>query len=139
MRHRLYAHLTWTTLDRAPLISAKLAEFLTRFLPAMASQEYAGILAIGIVSTHVHLIVRLQPATDISRLVQRLKGGSAAIATREGHAGKGPRLRWAKGYNIESVSPRAIPQVLQYLNQQPLRHPDQVIPGWPPVAVEPVE
>jgi REP element-mobilizing transposase RayT len=66
MRHRLYVHLIWTTRERAPLISASIASFLTRFLPAIAAQEYAGMIAIGMVSTHVHMLVRLSPATDIS-------------------------------------------------------------------------
>jgi REP element-mobilizing transposase RayT len=35
------------------------------------------VLSLGIVRTHVHLLVRLHPTTSIPRPVQRLKGGSA--------------------------------------------------------------
>ncbi len=131
MRHRLYVHLTWTTRDRAPLITAALARFLSGFLPAIAAKERATLLALGMVTTHVHLLLRLDPATDIARLVQRLKGGSALLANRDGHAGEHRALRWAKGYNLESVSPRVVPDVGNYVLRQALRHPDQAIAGWP--------
>ncbi len=131
MRHRLYVHLTWTTRDREPLLTAGLACFLSRYLPAAASKEKATLLALGMVATHVHLLLRLDPAADMARLVQRLKGGSAFLATREGHAEPSRPLRWARGYSVESVSPRAVPDVVRYLERQPQRHPTQAIPGWP--------
>ncbi len=130
MRHRLYVHLIWTTRDRAPLITASVAGFLVRFLPAVADQERATLICLGMVTTHVHLLLRLEPVVDIARLVQRLKGASAALATREGHAATGHELRWAKGYNLESVSPSDVPAVLRYLQRQPERHPDEAIPDW---------
>ncbi len=134
MRHRLFVHLTWITRDRRPLIEVRRAEFLTRYLPCVARQERAEIWAMGIVSTHVHLLVRLHPATDISRLAQRFKGGSAVLADREGHGPRNQPLRWAKGYDVQSVSLRAIPDVRCYIEQQSRRHPDEAIPGWHPIA-----
>lgn len=84
MRHRLYGHIVWTSRDRVPLISASVAEFLSRFLPAIASQERCATLALGMVTTHVHLLPQLHPATVIPRLMQRLKGGSAMLILRDG-------------------------------------------------------
>ncbi len=49
--------------------------------------------------------------TDLTRLVQRLKGGSAAIAGKEPHSTSATLLRWAKGYSIHSISPRAVATV----------------------------
>jgi REP element-mobilizing transposase RayT len=126
MRHRLFVHLTWTTRERAPLLNQRQAVFLARFLPAVARQERAAPLALGMVRTHVHFLLRLDPATNISRLVQRLKGRSAVLAAREGH---GP-IRWARGYNLESVSPRAVAAVAGYVLSQAARHPHEAIPGW---------
>src|SRR6267143_3426551 len=39
-------------------------------------------------------------------------------------------LRWAKGYTLETVSPRTLEAVRQYLRTQPERHPEEAIPGW---------
>src|SRR3989440_6797518 len=80
MIDRIYCHIVWGTRDRAPLIDAGLARFLCAFLRGVAAQEHARILEIGMVRTHLHLLVRIRPTTDVSRLLQRLKGGSAMIA-----------------------------------------------------------
>jgi REP element-mobilizing transposase RayT len=63
MRHRLYAHVVWTTRDRAPLLDARMARFLWRFLRDVARQERAVVLGLGLVRTHVHLLLRLHPTT----------------------------------------------------------------------------
>ena len=130
MIDRIYCHIVWTTRDRVPLIDAGLAQFLCSFLRGVATQERARILEIGMVRTHVHLLVRTRPTTHLARLLQRLKGGSAAIAGKERHSTEDNRLRWAKGYSIHSVSPRSLAALRSYLRAQPTRHPDAGIPGW---------
>lgn len=130
MLDRIYFHVVWTTRDRLPLIDAGLARFLCGFLRAVAIQENARILEIGMVRTHVHLLVRARPTTNLSRLLQRLKGGSAAIAGKERHSTDGNCLRWARGYSIHSVNPRGIPAAREYLRAQGKHHPDEVVPGW---------
>lgn len=131
MRDRLYVHVVWITRDREPTIDARVATFLARYLRAVARQERAGFHALGMVRTHVHLLLQLHPTTNISRLLQRLKGGSSVLANREGHAGTRP-LRWAKGYDIESVSPRALGAARAYVLGQAKHHPQDAIPGWDP-------
>jgi putative transposase len=130
MQHRIYYHLVWTTRDRAPLIDARLAVFLCRFLRAMGYAERAAVLEIGMVRTHVHVLVVAHPLTNIPRLLQRMKGGSAAIAVREGHASRARPLRWAPGYHIETVSPRLVPRVRAYVRGQPNHHAEEAIDGW---------
>ena len=128
MFHRLYVHLTWTTRDRAPLIDLTLARFLTQFLRRVGAQERTRVLEIGMVSDHVHLLARLHPTTEIPRLLQRMKGGSAVLGVTPtpGHTG----LRWAKGYSIHSVNPKQLGDVRAYLRDQPRHHPHLAIAGW---------
>ncbi len=128
MRHRLYVHVVWTTLDRARSIGVGVAQFLTRYLPAGVKQERGTLLALGIVRTHVHVLAHVHPEARLPRMVQRLKGGSAALAGRERHGRA--KLRWAKGYNIESVSPRALSQARSYVAAQADHHPEDAIEGW---------
>ncbi len=130
MRHRLYYHVVWATRGRLPLLNAALASFLCHYLRSIARQERAHVLEVGIVTTHLHVLARADPQTTLSRLVQRFKGGSAhqANVERLGHEADG--LRWAKGYTLETVSPRALEAVRQYLRTQPERHPEEAIPGW---------
>lgn len=130
VRDRIFCHIIWTTRDRAPLLDAGLATFLCRFLRSVALQERAHILEIGMVATHVHILIRLSPVTSIPKLMQRLKGASSVIAGRERHSTTGAELLWNKGYSIQSVSPRSLIAVRGYLRSQPRRHPREAIPAW---------
>jgi putative transposase len=130
MRARCYIHLVWTTRGRAPMIDAPRARFLSRFLLAIAREERADLLAFGAVTTHVHLLVRIIPVTIVPRMVQRMKGGSAHLAGKEGIGEISLPLLWDPGYNIETVSPRARDLVARYVLGQERRHPEEAIPGW---------
>ncbi|MGH7546587.1 MAG: IS200/IS605 family transposase [Gemmatimonadales bacterium] len=119
---RLYTHLTWTTLQRQPLINPQAARFLRRFLPREADRHGARVLGVGIVADHVHIVLRLPPTINIPRLVQSLKGASARLANREGLMPRAP-LRWAEGYDLRSVGVRQLRAVIQYVGNQAMRHP----------------
>ena len=133
MRHRIFIHVIWTTRDRLPLIDAEVAEYLGANFPIIARQERANVLDVGIVRTHVHLLVRLHPTTSITRLLQRIKGGTAAGVNKRCPT---MDLRWAKGYNVDSVSQRALNAVGSYVREQHLHHPREAIDGWPEHGVD---
>lgn len=128
MYHRLYVHIVWTTRRREPTLDCQAATFLAGFLPAVAHQERSRLIGFGAVRTHVHLLVQLHPTTNLPRLVQRLKGGSAVLSNREGHGRSA--IRWAKGYSVLSVGVRALDAAHRYVAAQAARHPDEAIPGW---------
>ena len=123
---RLYVHLTWTTLQRQPLINRDVVAFLRRFLPREAQRHGGRLLAAGIVGDHVHLVLRLPPVTNIPRMVQGFKGASARIANRDGLMPRAP-LRWAEGYDLRSVGVRQLGTVVEYVEQQAGRHPNLAV------------
>lgn len=96
MHHRIHLHLVWVTRDRAPSIDHDRAGFLAEHLQVIARQERARVLEIGIVATHLHLLVRAHPTTVLPRLLQRMKGGTAHGINTAWPAVRHP-LRWAKG------------------------------------------
>jgi REP element-mobilizing transposase RayT len=104
-----------------------MAPVLARLFRSVAQEERGRVLEIGMVSTHAHLLLTLHPQADISRLVQRLKGGSSYIASR---LPAGGILRWAGGYTLETVSPSAVESVRAYLRSQPQHHPMEALAGW---------
>ena len=126
MRHRLYFHIVWTTRLRAPLIDLEGARFLCRTLRPIAKAHRALVLEIGLVSTHIHLLIRSQPLTDLVTMVGKMKGVTSRVAKRDAIA----PLTWADGYDIESVSPGDEMKIRHYLRAQPFRHPSEAIPGW---------
>ena len=64
---------------------------------------------------------RTSSRVDLSRLVQMLKGGSSYAASRV--PGNKLGLRWTREYSATTVSPRSLPQAVQYLREQNYRHP----------------
>ncbi|HEU4699556.1 MAG TPA: transposase [Gemmatimonadales bacterium] len=133
MRRRIYFHIVWTTRGREPLINLRTAEFLVRHLCHVAQEERARVLEVGIVATHLHVLVTLAPMTQLPRLLQRWKGASVYLANREGLAAP-HELRWADGYTAETVSPRQLDRVRAYLRGQSEHHPRDAIPGWHPFS-----
>ena len=123
---RLYAHLTWGTLQRQALITPDVVAFLRRFLPHEAQRHGARLLALGIVADHVHVVLRLGTVNDIPRMVQGLKGASARVANRDGLTPRA-RLRWAEGYDLRSVGVRQLRTVVEYVENQAHRHPKLVV------------
>ncbi|MEP6474193.1 MAG: IS200/IS605 family transposase [Gemmatimonadota bacterium] len=130
MHHRLFIHLVWTTRDRAPLIDLARAQFLVAYLPIVSLQERGTICAIGIVSTHVHVLLQVDPVLALPRLVQRFKGGSSTLASQQCIGNRASPLRWARGYSAKSVSDGAVGKVVQYIESQALHHPTEAIADW---------
>lgn len=131
MHHRLHVHLVWTTRDRVASLDIVRAAYLSEHLPIIARQGRARVLAIGIVATHLHMLARVHPTTDIPQLLQRMKGGTAH-GINAANPSAYPPLKWAKGYSVTSVSPGGLERVLAYVNSQHLRHPTEAIDGWEP-------
>ena len=129
MHHLILVHIVWATRDRRPTIDRPRAVYLWEHLPIIARQERARVMELGIVATHLHLLVRLHPSTVIPRLLQRMKGGTATLMNRMAIS-PGPPLQWARGYSVRSVSSRHWDAVAAYVRQQHDHHPLEAIPGW---------
>ncbi|PYO43213.1 MAG: hypothetical protein DMD33_07405 [Gemmatimonadetes bacterium] len=123
--HRIYFHLTWSTLGRRPMIDTPTGAFLDEYFRKIAVQERVTIVALGFLQTHVHLVVRTTPRYDLPRLVQLLKGGSSYAASRQ--PGNRLGLRWNREYSVTSVSPGLLPQAVAYVEGQNERHPEEAI------------
>jgi REP element-mobilizing transposase RayT len=102
--HRIFFHLTWSTLARRPMINAPTRAFLDEYFRKIALQERATIVCLGFLQTHAHLLIRTGPRFDLPRLVQLLKGGSSYAASRQ--PGNVLGLRWSREYSVTSVSPK---------------------------------
>src|SRR5436190_21677853 len=79
---QLYFHLARTTRDRLPMIDAATKPSLDQFIRKAATQEGVDVVALGIVQTHVHMIVRTGPRIEFARLLQMIKGGSSYAMSR---------------------------------------------------------
>ena len=129
MHHNLHLHVVWTTRDRLPHIDAHRASYLAEHLEIIIRQERGRLLELGVVATHLHMLIRFHPTTQLPRLMQRMKGATAHGINR-GSAMRDTDLRWAKGYSATTVSPRDLVRVAEYVRNQSIHHPTEAIPGW---------
>lgn len=118
----MFYHLIWTTRRRRSLLDAGAARFLERYLRAVARQERARVIALGVVRTHVHVLFEASPTTSLPRLVQRFKGGSSALINREGHSESPMPVRWNRGYAIHTVGARGLQAARTYVESQAEHH-----------------
>ncbi|MBI1966352.1 MAG: IS200/IS605 family transposase [Gemmatimonadetes bacterium] len=123
--HQLFVHLAWTTRDRRPMIDAATRAFLEAYFRRVAVGERVELLALAILQTHVHLLVKIAARVDLPRLVQLMKGGSSYSASRLPENTLG--LRWAREYSATTVGPKQIDTVVRYLERQKEHHPGEGI------------
>ena len=107
------------------MIDAPTGAFLQEYFRKIAIQERATIVSLGLVRTHVHLLLRTGPHYDLPRLVQLLKGGSSYAASRQ--PGNVLGLRWNREYSVTSVSPKLLRPAVAYIESQSRRHPSEAI------------
>ena len=86
------------------MIDPPTRDFLDAYFRRTAAREHADVVALAILRTHVHMLLRTVPRIDLPRLVQFLKGGSSYAASRL--PGNVLGLRWAPEYSATSVGPR---------------------------------
>ena len=107
------------------MIDALTRSFLDEFLRRTALRERVEIVELAILATHIHVLIRTPPRIDLSRLVQMMKGGSSYAASRV--PGNRLGLRWTREYFVATISPRILPEAVQYLRSQNQRHPMEVV------------
>src|SRR5437870_323 len=121
--HQLYIHLAWPTRERRPMIDSPTRDFPDDYFRRTAAREHADVVALAILRTHVHMLLRTVPRIDLPRLVQFFKGGSSYAASRL--PGNVLGLRWAPEYSATTVGPKQLADVIRYIEGQTNRHPGE--------------
>jgi len=123
--HKIFFHIAWTTLGRRPMINVATRDFLDPFVRRVVTRERAELVAVAFLRTHVHLVIRTEARFDLPNLMQLIKGGSSYAASRA--PGNTVGLRWDRQYSVTTVSPKSLPNVLQYLADQNKHHPGEAV------------
>jgi putative transposase len=77
-------------------------------------------IAVGGVEDHVHLLVSLDPAMNVAKLVKDVKGSSSHLMTHG--LAQGSQFRWQSGYGAFSLRHDDVPTVRRYIAQQKEHH-----------------
>jgi putative transposase len=115
---RLFYHVNWPTKYRDPLITQQMEPELFSYLMKKANSINCHIKAIGGCEDHVHMVISIPPSMAVSNVVKQLKGSSSRDF---------PSLFWQGGYGVVTVSEKALPAAVDYVNSQKKHHSENTV------------
>ena len=132
----VFVHFVWATWDRLPLLTTDVQQQAYRVIGAKCGELGAEMIALGGIEDHVHLLVRLPATISIAEFVKHIKGASGHLLAQQG-APKERFFKWQGAYGAFSVSPRALPEVAEYIKRQREHHnAGTLIAEWEPNVQE---
>lgn len=123
VRHRLYLHLAWTTLDGLPLVGPRQSLALEGQLIALCRRLDVEPLEAAVAEDRVHLLLRLKPVHAVDAVARRLKRGSSEAAVRRREP-----VRWGRGWAAATVDPDDVRRTRRVLRAHSLAA-RQLTPG----------
>jgi len=121
----LFAHLTWHTWRREPVICSQDVPIVVQAIQNAAERHHINVLAQAVLSDHVHVLVSYRPDYALAPFVRDAKSESSRRINEHAQSD----LRWCRGYYAGSVSHSHIPAARVYLARQNRRHPDRIPSG----------
>jgi len=117
---RLWTHLVWETLDRAPLLDKPAAARASTFLNDYALEKGIYMKINYFNAEHTHALIDLPTRYSIEEVIKLFKGGSSHWINHNGLL-KG-RFAWGVGYGAFSVSHSEVSRVANYIANQEEHH-----------------
>ena len=125
----VYLHMVWTTYRRAAFLSGALEEQVHSVIGKEAAYLGCKVYAVNGMSNHIHLVIRLHPTVSISKLAQRVKGGSSRFINE--HFAVDEPFRWQERYGCFSFDASDLKTVVEYVRNQKQHHRTETVePDW---------
>ncbi len=115
-----YIHITFSTKNRASLISEDIQEELFRYIGGTSRELGSPSLIVGGVDDHVHILVNLSRKMPLMLLVEKLKTHSSKWIKTKG--AEFVEFYWQHGYGAFSVNPKQVEDVVRYIQKQKEHH-----------------
>lgn len=81
--HALAYHIVWCVKYRRSILTVELGDRVKEIVTQIAIEQACEIISIETDVDHVHVLVRVKPTHQLSRLVQLFKGRSARMMFQE--------------------------------------------------------
>jgi putative transposase len=116
----LFVHVIWSVNNRAPLLSKPVRRILFVHMQKDAAEKGIRILAINGVEDHLHCLVQMLPAQNLTQVIKSIRTASS-FWLNENKLLTDP-FEWEEGYAAYSVSPSSLRQVTEYIGKQEEHH-----------------
>lgn len=117
---KVWVHLVWATLGRAPMLSKAAAAMTTGWLQQYSREKGIYLKACHFNAEHVHALIDLPTNLSIENVVQLFKGASSHWINEQKVVPG--RFSWGRGYGVFSVSESAVGDVVAYIANQEEHH-----------------
>ncbi len=126
---RIVVHATWSTGQRAPVVTEAIEAVLEPVLRTQCIRLGARLIALGAAMDHVHVVCTLPATTSLSAMMKALKGASGAVLLQQTEG----LVAWSRGYFAESAWPEDLETLVRYVRDQRLHHHARsTVAAWEP-------
>ncbi len=122
---RYYYHVTLQPYKRLPLLYAEVEAYLCEILPQLARKDEFNLLEVGVVPTHIHLLLAKAPWANLLKIIHRIQSEtSEQILIRFPELGQSLRIEqfWAVGFHYTKHTAKSLETVRQYIRDQKKHH-----------------
>jgi putative transposase len=116
----LFVHIIWSVRDREPLLTKPVRMVLFSNTQKRAEERGIKVLAVNGVEDHVHALIQLHPAQNLSQVVKTIRTDAADWLNETKLLSK--TIEWEEYYAAYSVNPSTVKQVIDFTNKQEEYH-----------------
>jgi putative transposase len=116
----LYYHVVFSTKHRQPMLDEPLASQTHEYLGGAVRGCGGESIVVGGMPDHVHLLVRVPPATALADLLREIKANSSKWI-HQSHPDRS-EFAWQTGYGAFTVSQSGLERVKGYILNQANHH-----------------
>ncbi len=117
---QIYMQIVFAVKGRQHFIKESFRDELQKYMTGIITNKKQKLYSIYCMPDHTHLFLSIQPDMRISDLVRDVKSGSNAFIKSKSSANES--FNWQQGFGAFSYSKSQVPQVINYINNQPEHH-----------------
>ena len=116
----LYVHIIWSTRNRESVLTRPVRVVLFSHLKKLAEEKGIHLLEVNGAEDHVHLLLQLHPAQNLSQVMRLLRSESSEWTNTTQLIKAG--FDWSDEIIAYSVSPGSLAQVTSFIERQEEYH-----------------
>src|SRR5450432_204333 len=102
----LFVHVIWSVNNRSPLLTRPVRRILFTHMQKDAGEKGIRLLAINGVEDHMHCVVQLLPAQNLTQVIKSVKTASSSWLNENKLLTE--VFEWEENYSAYSVSPSSL-------------------------------
>lgn len=116
----LFVHIIWSVHNREPLLSKPIRALLFPHIQKRAGEKGIHVIAINGVEDHVHALIQLHPAQNLTQVVRSIRTDAMEWVNEIRMINT--HFEWEENYAALSVNPSTLKQVTDYIGRQEEYH-----------------